>query len=116
MLSESSIAFLKRLLDTPGPSGFESAPAKVWRDEARAFAEVTNDVAGNSMAVVNPNGTPTIMLAGHIDEIGVIDSRTIDFPNNCIVSRSIDDRIGAFIVLEALRRYSEEPGSARVVG
>ena len=43
MLSESSVAFLKRLLDTPGPSGFESAPAKVWRDEARAFAEVTQE-------------------------------------------------------------------------
>jgi len=202
MLSESSIAFLKRLLDTPGPSGFESAPARVWRDEARAFAEVSNDVAGNSLAVVNPNGAPTIMLAGHIDEIGliityidddgycyiagiggwdpqvlvgqririmgrngdvfgvigkkpihvikaedrkkasqmthlwidvgatsrenaeervsvgdagVIDSRTIDFPNGRIVSRSIDDRIGAFIVLEGLRRYAEQPGAARVV-
>src|SRR5436190_1917797 len=134
MLTESSIGFLKRLLDTPGPSGFESAPAKVWRDEARGFAEVSNDVAGNSMAVVNPSGAPTIMLAGHIDEIdigatsrddaeklvsvgdpGVIDSRTIDFPNNCIVSRSIDDRIGAFIVLEAVRRYASQPGAARVV-
>jgi len=202
MLSESSIAFLKRLLDTPGPSGFESAPARLWRDEARAFAEVSNDVAGNSLAVVNPNGAPTIMLAGHIDEIGliityidddgycyiagiggwdpqvlvgqririmgrngdvfgvigkkpihvikaedrkkasqmthlwidigatsrenaeervsvgdagVIDSRTIDFPNGRIVSRSIDDRIGAFIVLEGLRRYAEQPGAARVV-
>ena len=202
MLSESSIAFLKRLLDTPGPSGFESAPARLWRDEARAFAEISNDVAGNSMAVVNPGGTPTIMLAGHIDEIGVIvtyidddgflfisgiggwdpqvlvgqrirllaaggdvfgvvgkkpihlikpddrkkasamtdlwvdigagsredaerlvsvgdpgviDSQTIDFPNNCIVSRSIDDRIGAFVVLEALRRYAQNPGAARVV-
>ena len=72
MLSDSSIAFLKRLLDTPGPSGFESAPAKVWRDEARAFADVSNDVAGNSMAIVHPDGSPTIMLAGHIDEIGVI--------------------------------------------
>src|SRR3954470_14138385 len=72
MLSESSIAFLKRLLDTPGPSGFESAPAKLWRDEARPFAEVTNDVAGNSLAAVNGEGSPTIMLAGHIDEIGVI--------------------------------------------
>ena len=45
----------------------------------------------------------------------MIDSRTIDFPNNRIVSRSIDDRIGAFIVLEALRRYAEKPGAARVV-
>jgi endoglucanase len=31
------------------------------------------------------------------------------------VSRSIDDRIGAFVVLEALRRYTNEPGAARVV-
>ena len=46
---------------------------------------------------------------------GVIDSKTIDFPNNRIVSRSIDDRIGAFIVLEALRRYAQNPGAARVV-
>ena len=45
----------------------------------------------------------------------MIDSRAIDFPNNRIVSRSIDDRIGAFVVLEALRRYAQKPGTARVV-
>src|SRR5690348_16832840 len=72
MLSSSSIAFLKRLLDTPGPSGFESAPARIWREEAGKFAKVRGDVAGNSIAEVNPQGSPTIMLAGHIDEIGVI--------------------------------------------
>jgi putative aminopeptidase FrvX len=202
MLSESSIAFLKRLLDTPAPSGFEGPAAKVWREEASKFAKVTTDVAGNSMAEINPGGSPTIMLDGHIDEIGlivqfiddegyvypspiggwdpqvlvgqrirflgrdgdvlgvvgkkpihlmktadrdqaskmtelwvdigaankaeaearlsvgdpgVIDSKTIDFPNGRIVSRSIDDRIGAFVVLEALRRYAEKPGAARVV-
>jgi endoglucanase len=202
MISQPSLAFLKRLLDTPGPSGFETAPARVWRDEARTFAEVRGDVAGNSMATVNPGGSPTIMLAGHIDEIGVIvnyidddgyiyigpiggwdpqvlvaqrirlmgrhgdvfgvvgkkpihlmkaadrekasqitdlwvdigaaskaeameqisvgdagviDSRTMEFPNGRLVSRSIDDRIGAFTVLEALRRYAERPGKAKVV-
>ena len=202
MLTQPSIAFLKKLLDTPGPSGFEAPAARVWREEASTFAdEVTTDVAGNSIAVVNPGGSPTIMLDGHIDEIGiivqyiddegylyfsgiggwdaqvlvgqrirlmgrdgdvfgvvgrkpihliktedrekgvkltdlwidigaenrkaaearvgvgdpgVIDSRTMEFPNNRIVSRSIDDRIGAFIVLEALRRYAEKPGTARV--
>jgi endoglucanase len=50
-----------------------------------------------------------------IGDAGVIDSRTLDFPNDRIVSRSIDDRIGAFVVLEALRRYAAEPGEARVV-
>jgi endoglucanase len=203
MLNPSSLAFLKRLLDTPAPSGYESAAARVWREEAATFAEkVTTDVIGNSMAEINPGGSPTIMLDGHIDEIGVIvqylddegyvyisaiggwdpqvlvgqrirfmgrggdvigvigkkpvhlmktadrdqaskmtdlwvdigattkaeaearlgvgdpgviDSKTIDFPNNRIVSRSIDDRIGAFVVLEALRRYAKNPGAARVV-
>ncbi|HVE80141.1 MAG TPA: M42 family peptidase, partial [Gemmatimonadaceae bacterium] len=68
-----SLDFLKRLLDTPGPSGFEGAPARVWREEAKKFAQdVKSDVAGNSLATVNPGGSPTILLAGHIDEIGVI--------------------------------------------
>ena len=203
MLSQSSLAFLRKLLDTPGPSGFESAPARVWREEAQGFAaEVRPDVSGNSIAVVNPEGAPTIMLAGHIDEIGiivqyiddegylyfspiggwdpqvlvgqrirllgrdrdvtgvvgkkpihlmknddreksskftdmwidigvagrqeaealvtvgdpgVIDARMVEMPGGRIVSRSIDDRIGAFTVLEALRRYAEKPGPARVV-
>ncbi len=202
MLTDTSVSFLKRLLDTPGPSGFEAAPARIWREEAARFARVTADVHGNSMATVNPGGAPTIMLAGHIDEIGVIvqhidedgyvhisaiggwdpqvlvaqrirflgsdgdvygvvgkkpihlmkpedrekasrmtdiwvdigaanrgeaekrlsvgdagviDSRALELPNGRIVSRSVDDRIGAFIVLEALRRYAERPGSATVV-
>jgi putative aminopeptidase FrvX len=202
MISSQSLDFLKKLLDTPGPSGFEAAPAKVWREQAKKFAKVSGDVAGNSLAEVNSNGKPTIMLAGHIDEIGVIinyiddqgyayiqpiggwdpqvligqrlrfvgrngevfgvvgkkpvhlikqeerekaakftdlwvdlgfktkkeaetaisvgdagviDSRTMEFPNGRLVSRSIDDRIGAFVVLEALKRYAEKPGAARVV-
>ena len=65
-------AFLKRLLDTPGPSGFEAAPARVWRDEVRTLAdEVTADVNGNSVATLNAGGAPRLMLAGHIDEIGI---------------------------------------------
>jgi endoglucanase len=203
MIATESLSFLKKLLDTPGPSGFEAAPAKLWRDYAKKFAKVSGDVAGNSLAEVNAGGKPIIMLAGHIDEIGVIinyiddqgyayiqpiggwdpqvligqrlrfigrkgevfgvvgkkpihlikqeerekaakftdiwvdfgaktkkeaeemvlvgdpgviDSRTMEFPNGRLVSRSIDDRIGAFVVLEALRRYADKPGSEKVVG
>ncbi len=202
MLSPSAQAFLERLLDSPGPSGFESAPAKLWRTEAESFAKVSADVVGNSMAVVNDAGGPTIILAGHIDEIGVIvtyiddngfvfidaiggwdpqvlvaqrirflgrdgevvgvigkkpihlmkpderekaskltdlwvdigadnraeaearlsvgdpgviDQKVLHLPNNRIVSRSIDDRIGAFVVLEAARRYAAAPGEAKVI-
>src|ERR1700687_4849996 len=72
MISSESLGFLKKLLDTPGPSGFEAAPAKVWREHAQQFAKVTGDVAGSHLAEVNSKGKPPIMLAGHIDEIGVI--------------------------------------------
>jgi endoglucanase len=203
MLRPDAIAFLKRLLDAPGPSGFETLAGRSWRAEAEKFADkVSVDVAGNCFAEVNSGGKPTILIDGHIDEIGVIvqyidddgyvyispiggwdaqvlvgqrirfiaaggdvigvvgrkpihlmkesdreqaakftdlwvdvggknraevesrlslgdpgviDSRMHDFPNNRIVSRSIDDRIGAFAALEALRRYAEKPGTARVV-
>ncbi len=64
--------FLERLLDAPGPSGFEVRPGRVWREEAEGFAErVSVDVSGNSVAELNSSGAPRVMLAGHIDEIGL---------------------------------------------
>jgi len=204
MPNSESLAFLKQLLNAPGPSGFETRAARVWRDAAARLAIVTSDVAGNSVATVNPGGSPVIFLAGHIDEIGVIaqytdddgfvsiqpiggwdaevlvgqrirflardgdvigvvgkkpihlmvrgendkkketsvsdlwvdigarnraeaeerlavgdpgviDAPAIELPNGRLVSRAIDNRIGAFIVLEALRRYAEVPGHACVM-
>ena len=71
-MTKPTLEFLKRLLDTPGPSGFETAPARVWREEVKAFVdEVKADEHGNSVAALNPAGTPRLMLAGHIDEIGL---------------------------------------------
>src|SRR5437870_8194029 len=71
-MTRDTLDFLKRLLDTPGPSGFETAPARVWREELKTFADqVTADVHGNSVAALNPKGAPRLMLAGHIDEIGL---------------------------------------------
>lgn len=49
-----------------------------------------------------------------VGDAAVLDARTIDLPNGRLISRSIDNRIGAFVVLEALRRYAEHPGAARV--
>src|SRR3954467_14868875 len=71
-MQTSSYDFLKRLLDAPGPSGFETAAARVWRAEAEGFATgVDVDVSGNSRASVG-SGAPRVMLAGHVDEIGVM--------------------------------------------
>ncbi|HET7234061.1 MAG TPA: M42 family metallopeptidase [Longimicrobium sp.] len=71
-MEQSSYDFLKRLLDTPGPSGFETAAARVWRAEAGPIADrVDVDVSGNSAATLGSGG-PRVMLAGHIDEIGLM--------------------------------------------
>src|SRR2546428_11896125 len=71
-MPRDTLDFVKRLLDTPGPSGFETARARVWREEVKTFADqVTADVHGNSLAALNPKGAPRLMLAGHIDEIGL---------------------------------------------
>jgi endoglucanase len=68
----SGTDFLERLLDAAAPSGFEYRAARVWRDEAEKIAdEVSVDLTGNSLAVLNPGGRPRVMLAGHIDEIGL---------------------------------------------
>lgn len=201
-MEASSLAFLKRLLDSPGPSGFETAPARAWREEAEGFAaDVHADVSGNSYASVNPDGKPRIMFAGHIDEIGlmvmhidddgflffstiggwdaqvlvgqrvriltnegrlpgvigkraihllktedrnkvskpadlwidigakskeeaselvrvgdpaVLDTSALEIRNGRLASRSVDNRIGAFVVLEALRLLSKDPPTAGV--
>jgi putative aminopeptidase FrvX len=192
----TTVDFLKKLLDTAGPSGFEQAPARAWRDEVGTFAdEVRADVHGNSVATLNAKGKPRVMFAGHIDEIGiqithidedgylyfsgiggwdsqvlvgqrvllltregpvhgvvgkkavhqlkkedldrvtkvidlwidigaakhdeaaarvrvgdagVLDTGVEEYPNGRIVSRSLDNRIGAFVAAEALRRLAAQ--------
>ena len=65
--------FLKSLLAAPGPSSFESKPAKLWRDKAESYgANLHTDAYGNSFATFGKAQKPIIMLAGHIDEIGLI--------------------------------------------
>ena len=69
---KDTIPFLTRLLDSAGPSAFEVPAARVWHAEAEGFAHsVSTDLHGNTIAVVNPDGRPRVMLAGHIDEIGL---------------------------------------------
>src|SRR5690242_20139028 len=64
---------LRELLSAHGPSGYEDAPAAVWRRHAEAFAEVEIDTTGSSTARVKGTaGGPTLAIVGHIDEIGVI--------------------------------------------
>src|SRR4051794_28476591 len=64
---------LRKLLTAPGPSGYETAASAVWREAAGAFAEVTSDAMGSSVArVAGTADGPLLVVLGHIDEIGVI--------------------------------------------
>jgi putative aminopeptidase FrvX len=64
---------LRRLLTAPGPSGYEQPAAAVFRDAASAFAEITYDTVGSSVARVKGTaGGPFVAIVGHIDEIGLI--------------------------------------------
>jgi putative aminopeptidase FrvX len=66
-------ALLRRLLTAPGPSGYETAAAAVWREAASEFAEVSSDALGSSVARVRgTGGGPLLALLGHIDEIGLL--------------------------------------------
>jgi putative aminopeptidase FrvX len=201
-MESERIDILKHLLQTPGPSGDEQAPAKIWREAARPIADrIETDVAGNSYAILDGNNI-RVMLTGHIDEIGlmvtyideqgflsfdpiggwdpqvlvgqrirllgrshqtigvigkkpihrlkadersqassidqmwidigvksrdealqhvrigsvgVIDADPYEFPHGRIVGRGIDNRIGAFTILEALRLLHAQRPTATVI-
>jgi putative aminopeptidase FrvX len=70
---------LRKLLTAHGPSGYETAPAAVFREAASAFADVVTDVMGSVWArVPGTAGGPTLAIVGHIDEIGLIVSHIDD--------------------------------------
>jgi len=63
---------LKRLLETFGPSGNEEAIREVIREEIKGYAdEIKVDALGNLIAVKKGNGKK-IMVASHMDEIGIM--------------------------------------------
>jgi putative aminopeptidase FrvX len=66
---------LQKLLTAAGPSGYETAPAAAFADAARTFTDdVSIDVMGSVVARVagKTPGAPSLVVVGHIDEIGLI--------------------------------------------
>jgi len=72
-MHDPSLAFLKKLLTTPSPSGYEQQIQEVVRTWAKPFADdVRTDLHGNVIAAINPTGSPRIMLAGHCDQLALM--------------------------------------------
>jgi endoglucanase len=104
---------LRRLLATPGPSGSEHAPAAVWREAASAFADVTSDVMGNSLARVAGTGDgPLLALFGHVDEIGLTVTHADEqgFLAFRLIGGGVDPQILLAQRVEILTRDGPVPG------
>lgn len=72
-MKDDSKEFLKRLVETPSPSGYEHDVQKLVRERINPWCDsVRTDVMGNVFGIRNRQGAPRIMLAGHCDQIGFI--------------------------------------------
>jgi len=79
-MRKQSLDFLKKLLTTPSPSGFEEEIQKICKKYAQPYVDrIYKDVHGNQFHVRNEKAKLRVMLAGHVDEIALqinhIDSR-----------------------------------------
>lgn len=73
MKSTESPQFLVDLLNARSPSGFETeAQAVVDQYVGPAADEYRKDALGNRIASINSGNGPTLMMTGHMDELGLI--------------------------------------------
>ncbi len=72
-MTPDALDFLRRLLETPSPSGYEQQIQQVVRDYVAPFADkTTTDVHGNLIVSRNSDAPLRVMLAGHCDQIGFV--------------------------------------------
>jgi len=74
-MNQQDFVFLKELVESPSPSGYEQPAARRLRAEMEGVAdEVRTDLMGNVIACVRgrKEKAARVMLAGHCDEIGFI--------------------------------------------
>ncbi len=65
--------FLVNLLHSRSPSGYEYEAHTVLEKYLKPYADIfEKDTLGNRFATINSEGAPTLMLAGHMDEIGLM--------------------------------------------
>jgi putative aminopeptidase FrvX len=70
ILDRRSMDFLERYLNTPSPTGFESAGQQVWLDYIRPYVdEHIVDPYGTVVGVMNPGAKYKVVIEAHADEI-----------------------------------------------
>src|SRR5262245_56205862 len=72
-MDNTSLEFLRQLLETPSPSGYEQRIQEIVRGSVARFADsVTTDVHGNVLVGRNVAAPLRVMIAGHCDQIGFL--------------------------------------------
>jgi len=73
-MNKKDLEFLKSLTEAPSPSGFEVAAAELFRKRLASSADVieTNLLGSVHATLKGSGGGPSVMVAGHIDEIGMM--------------------------------------------
>lgn len=73
-MNKDDLRFLKELIEAPSPTGTEMPAAEVLRTRiGRTATEVRTNVMGSVHATLKGTGNgPSVMLAGHIDEVGMM--------------------------------------------
>jgi putative aminopeptidase FrvX len=72
--ADAVVILLKELVDAPGPAGFEGPVRAILTREFKAAGlDTSTDGLGSVIGVLpGPTGSPRIMLAAHMDEVGAM--------------------------------------------
>ncbi|MDR1014014.1 MAG: M20/M25/M40 family metallo-hydrolase [Coriobacteriales bacterium] len=73
-MNRKDLEFLKSLTEAPSPSGYETPAAALFRARMEGVADsVETNVLGSVHATLKGRkGAPSVMVAGHLDEVGMM--------------------------------------------
>jgi putative aminopeptidase FrvX len=70
ILSKTSAEFLKKYLNNPSPTGFESGGQRIWIDYLKPYIDdYFVDTYGTAVGVINPKSDYKVVIEAHADEI-----------------------------------------------
>jgi putative aminopeptidase FrvX len=78
-MRDESYEFLHSMLTTPSVTGTEQPVARIVRKRMEPFADkITTDLHGNTIVALNAGAPVRVMLAGHVDQIGLMVKHVTD--------------------------------------
>ena len=70
VLTDESYVFLKKYVNNPSPTGFESSGQKLWLEYLKPYVDTYfTDPYGTAVGVINPDAPFKVVIEAHADEI-----------------------------------------------